>query len=264
MNLHDATSHCKTMLTQANGNTFTVTTHEEDVIESSGYSSYSSSTRSFSKFEVWLGPYGEQQIYAILVVDTSGSSLAAAMWGGSLSLTPTAKPDEIGLVFMDKTGNCRAVLAKAVDSTWKKVDPPDMFWSNQWAKAIHDIAHGISRTKPDMMQDKYGSYKLNDQIQITQKGSSNGAVGKILSFFSYKNNYGFYGDPMVLIGDVNVKGAVHVVSVNEISLHSGINNSIDKKQEKVDTEFERMMRFFASSQHDPSSPWYRGPGKERK
>lgn len=263
MNLHDAIAHCRVMVNQANNGNSPVITEEDEVIESNGYSSYSSNSVRHNKLDVWSGPYGEQQVWAILVADSSGSSLSAAMYGGSFSVTPTAKSDEIGIVLMDKSGDCRAIMAKALDYSWKRIDKPDMFWTHGWAKAVHDVVNGITRTKPDMLQTQYGAYKVGDLVEITQRSSINGSKGKILALMSYRNAFGNYREPMVLVGDTSTKNVFHVVEFNEIASSSG-NKDVDKNQKKEDTEAERMLKFFASSQHDPKSPWYTGSGNERK
>lgn len=180
MNLQECTAHCRTMLSQHNGGSPLIT-EEEEVLESQRYTPGGSTSRTFKKMDVWAGPYGEQQIQAILVVDSNGSNLSAAMWGGSFSMTPTASPGEIGLVLADKMGSFRAVIATAFDHSWKKVDSPHSSWGRQ----------GLSSS------------------------SSN-------------------------------------------------TTSVDKQQQKEDTEGDRMMKFFASSQHDPGNPWFGGTKKERK
>lgn len=262
MNLRDAIDHGKSMLRQNNnnGNSFTIVTEEDEVIQLGGTYSYGygSANRTLSKMEVWSGPHGEQQIWGLLVVDSSGSSLSAAMWGGGLSITPSAGQDEIAIVFMDRMGNCRTLMARAVDSSWKKVENPEMFWTHEWAKAIHDVCHGISRPKPFSIHSEYGSYKVGDEVEVAQKGSSYSAKGKILSFLSYKNSYGHYDEPDALVGDANKKGVFHTVSVKEIFLSPMSSKPVDKNVEKEDTEGDRMMRFFASSQHDIKSPWFNG------
>lgn len=258
MDLNTAISHCKTMLNQHNGVHPNVFIDEEDeVIESVGLR-----TRTFSKFQVWTGPYGDQQIWAILVA--SRTSATASYSGGNLYITPVASPEEIGIILMDKSGDCRAMLASALDSYWKQNEHPKMFWKNQWAKAIHDVSYGISRTKPDIMYDTHGLSKVGDRVEI-KYGPEKGSKGEILALMGYKNTMGsFNSKPVVLIGDTSVKSKFYYVSIDDIDTLLKSEESLDNSEEKEETEGEKMMRFFASSQHDPQNPWYEDPKNKRK
>jgi hypothetical protein len=232
-------------------------TEEDEVIERTTYSS-----RTFKKYDVWISSSGEPlQIWNILFADTSGSY--ASIWTGYAS-TQSGSPSEIGLVFMDKKGVCRSVSATAVNGIWSKIEYPETFWNNRWAKIVHDVSNGVSRSKPDLMQDRYGGFSVGDTVEVVGRGLSRGVKGGILSFISYKNNYGHLSDPLVLIGDMNKSETWHISDFQDIILSNGLLSSVDKKAKKEDTEGDMMLKFFASSQHDPNNPWFNKEKKERK
>lgn len=259
MNLSDATSLCKNMVTQLNTHSLIPIhmTEEDDVIERTTYSS-----RSFKKYDVWQAPGGEHlQIWNILFADTSGAY--ASIWTGYTS-TQSGSPSEIGIVFMDKNGVCRSVSATAINNAWSKIEYPDIFWRNHWAKILHDVSNGVSRSKPDLMQSSYGGLSAGNTIEVVGSVLTRGIRGSILSFISYKNNYGHLNDPMVLIGDMDRSGLSHVSDFKDVILSGSTSTYVDSRAKKKDTEGDMMLKFFASSQHDPSSPWFNKEKKEKK
>jgi hypothetical protein len=252
MNLSDCITHCKAMVGQNNGNYMLPITEEDEVIENS------STTRSFKKYDVWVGPHGEQQIWSVCFADVNNHS-TYSIWTGGYS-TPSGPAKEIGVVFMDKNGVCRAMSAMSIDYSWRKVNNPDIYWTNHWAKVMHDIRNGVSRTKPDTILESYGLLQAGQTVLISDPGTlSNGARGKILSFITYKNTYGFHTDALVVVGDLNRKDHGHFVPTKAVSVvpDGSFSKNVDKKDKDGDNDSDLMLKFFASSQHDPSNPWYK-------